>query len=57
MLSWIAIIIAAFALVRAWYIYSRDKMKRDFKLRYITKRLKEIDERDAKMKESTNDQT
>ena len=57
MLSWIAIIIAAFALVRAWYIYSRDKMKRDFKQRYITKRLKEIDERDAKMKESTNDET
>ncbi len=46
MLIWIAIVIAALALFRIWQIVSRDKMKRDFKQRDITRRLKTIEERD-----------
>ena len=48
MLIWIATVIAALALFRIWQIYSRDKMKREFKQRDITRRLKAIEERESK---------
>ncbi len=47
MLKLVAIIIAAFALMRIWQIYAREKTARETKLRQITRRLEEIEERDS----------
>ena len=56
MLSWIAIIIAAFALMRVWQVYSHEKMKRKAKLRHITRRLKQKEEKDSQDKKPENDE-
>ena len=54
MFKLVAIIIAAFALMRIWQIYAREKTERETKQRYIARRLKEIEERDSDEEEREN---
>ncbi|NND00303.1 MAG: hypothetical protein HKN85_08990 [Gammaproteobacteria bacterium] len=55
MLIWIAVIIAALALLRAWQIYSREKTSRELKAREIARRLKAIEEKKPKMKKGSDE--
>ena len=55
MITWIAIVIAAFALVKIWQTHSIGKIKREFKQRRITERLRQIEERESKNKDSNNE--
>ena len=53
MLTWIAVIIAALALLRAWQIYSRDRNERQAKQRDLLRRLKSIEDRKSKQDDSS----
>ena len=58
MLVWAAILLAAYGFYEIFQAYYRDKVKREQKQRYITRRLKELgeqDEQDVDNKGKSND--
>ena len=55
MLLWAVILMAAYGFYEIFQAYFKDKAKRESKQKYITRRLKELEEQEIKNKEKSND--